>query len=114
SHKATDTAYARVHVTDYQNGTTTLDRRVFFLGKQGLWVRDTVTAEQPTAATVGPAFQFVGVYPAKGENWGHACQASVPVTFIWNDQFMMQFTNRPIDLLVFFMPKPGAKLVLDD
>jgi hypothetical protein len=38
----------------------------------------------------------------------------VPVAFIFKPEYMMQFTNRPIDLLVWYAPKPGATLAIDD
>jgi hypothetical protein len=107
-------AYARIHVTDYLEGPTTLDRRVFFLGDDGLWVRDTIQAPKSFQGTIGPAYQFTGVYPKKGGHWANACQPSVPVAFIFKPEYMMQFTNRPIDLLVWYAPKPGATLAIDD
>jgi len=114
-HKTDTAAFARVHVTHYMNGPFTLDRRVFLLGKQGLWVRDTVTGgSEEFRGTIGPAFQFVGVYPKRGTHWVNACQTSLPVSFIWKPEYMMQFKNRPIDLLVYFVPKPGTKIVIDD
>jgi len=114
-HKTAEKAYAHVRVTDYMNGPTTLDRRIFFLGKQGLWVRDTVTGgSEEFRGTIGPAYQFVGVYPKRGNNWVNACQTSVPVAFIWKPEYMMQFKNRPMDLLVYFMPKSGSAIAIDD
>jgi len=113
-HKTDRAACAHIHVTDYVNGPTTLDRRIFFLGKAGMWLRDTVTAQSGFTGTIGPAFQFVGVYPKRGENWVNACLTSVLEAFIWEPKYMMQFKNRPLDLLVYFMPKQGAELVADD
>ena len=72
------------------------------------------TAPRAFTGTVGPAYQFTGVYPKTGEHWANACQTSVPVAFIFKPEYMMQFTNRPIDLLVWYAPKPGATLAIDD
>jgi hypothetical protein len=113
-HAGDGVAYARIHVTDYLESPATLDRRVFFLGDDGLWVRDTIQAPKSFQGTIGPAYQFTGVYPKKGEHWANACQTSVPVAFIFKPEYMMQFTNRPIDLLVWYAPKPDATLAIDD
>ena len=113
-HTTRRASYAQVHVTDYLNGPTTLDRRVFFLGKRGMWLRDTLTAVKPFAGTIGPTYQFVGVYPERGDNWVNACQTSVPIPFLWKGPYLMQLTNRPRDLLVYNLPREGAKLVVDD
>ncbi len=113
-HTTRQASYAHVRVTGYLNGPTTLDRRVFFLGKRGIWLRDTLTAVQPFAGTIGPTCQFVGVYPERGDNWVNACQTSVPIPFLWQPQYMMQLTNRPLDLLVYYLPREGAKLAVDD
>jgi hypothetical protein len=107
-------SYARIHVEGYLNGPTTLDRRVFFLGKRGIWLRDTLTAAAPFEGTIGPAYQFVGVYPERGDHWVNACQTSVTAPFLWQPQYMMQWTNRPRDLLVYYLPREDARLVLDD
>lgn len=113
-HTTRRASYAQVHVTDYLNGPTTLDRRVFFLGKRGMWLRDTLTAVKPFAGTIGPTYQFTGVYPERGDNWVNACQTSVPIPFLWQPQYLMQLTNRPRDLLVYNLPREGAKLIVDD
>ncbi|MHB9025790.1 MAG: hypothetical protein ACYC7E_16755 [Armatimonadota bacterium] len=113
-HQTPEAAFAHIQVTDYMNGPTTLDRRVFFLGKRGIWLRDTLSAIKPFTGTIGPAFQFVGVYPDKGANWVNACQTSVPIPFLWKTEYMMQLTNRPVDLLVYYVPKAGARLAVDD
>ena len=113
-HAANKAGYARVHITNYMNLGATLDRRLFFLGDAGLWVRDTVTPTKPFRGKAGPAFQFVGVCPGRGENWVNACQTSLPGADIWTHQYQVQVANRPWDLLVWFRPDPDATLVIDD
>jgi len=113
-HATAGLGYARVHITNYQNAPATLDRRVFFLGDAGLWVRDTITCNKPFRGRIGPAFQFTGVTDKRGLHWVNACQVALPVAFIWDPKYMMQHTNRPWDLLVWCAQKPGAKLAVDD
>jgi hypothetical protein len=113
-HKTKEAAYAHMHATDYMEGPTTLDRRIFFLGHDGMWVRDTISAPKGFKGTIGPAFQFTGVYPKKGDHWADACQTSVPVAFISEPRYMIQFHNRPLDLLVWYGPRHEAELVIDD
>jgi hypothetical protein len=79
-----------------------------------MWIRDTVSAPRGFRGTIGPAFQFTGVYPKKGNHWANACQTTVPVAYISEPRYMMQFHNRPLDLLVWYAPKRGATLVIDD
>jgi len=113
-HAGQRVGYARVHITRYRNQPATLDRRVFFLGDDGLWVRDTLAVAEPFRGRAGPAFQFVGVYPKRGDHWVNACQTSLPAAAITLPYYMIQLTNRPWDLLVYAVPRYGAKLVIDD
>jgi hypothetical protein len=113
-HTAPQAAYARVHVEHYMGQPMTLDRRVFFLGQRGLWVRDTATAEKACAAGFGPAWQTAAVYGQRGAQWVNTCWPTVPAPYIWDLRYMMQWENRPWDLLLYFVPLAGAQLAIDD
>jgi len=113
-HTAPKAAYARVHVRHYMGQPITLDRRIFFLGDSGLWVRDTATAEKACAARLGPAWQTVAVYGQRGEHWVNTCWTTVPAPYIWDLRYMMQWENRPWDLLLYFVPQAGTEVAIDD
>jgi len=113
-HAGKRAAFAHIRVTDYLNGRTDLDRRIFFLGEHGLWVRDTLGSRDGFKGKIGPAFQFTGLHPVKGTHWAVGCQTTVPVANITAHAFAMQFRNRPTDLLVWYAPKRQARLTLDD
>ncbi len=107
-------ACAQVRIDDYMQQPLTLDRRLVFLGDAGLWVHDTVTAKEPYTGLVGPAWQTVATYSPRGESWVNTCQVTLPVAYIWEQKYMMQWHNRPVDLLLWFAPRPDAKLADDD
>lgn len=110
-----DCAYARVRVANYMAQPVTLDRRIWFLGDLGMWVQDTVESTEPYAATVGPAWQTVGIYGARGPRWLNTCYQSIPVAYIWEQKYMMQWNNRPWDLLVYFLPPTeGQEIKVED
>jgi len=113
-HASKEAAYARVHIERYMDQPVTLDRRIFFLGEVGIWVRDSVEATEPYSARIGPAWQTTAVYGKKGSNWVNTCMVSIPVAYIWELKYMMQWKNRPRDLLLYFVPQPGAEVVIDD
>jgi hypothetical protein len=107
-------AYARVHIRHYMGQPITLDRRIFFLGDSGLWVHDTATAEKACVARLGPAWQTVAVYGQRGERWVNTCWTTVPAPYIWDLRYMMQWENRPCDLMLCFLPHSGAAITIDD
>jgi hypothetical protein len=110
-----DCAYARVHITRYMGQPVTLDRRIWFLGDAGMWVQDTIEATEPYNATVGPAWQTLGVYGNKGQTWFNTCYQSIPVAYIWEQKYMMQWLNRPWDLLISFLPATeGQEIYTED
>jgi len=119
-HAAGKAGLARASITNYMDLRCNLQRRVFFLGDAGLWVRDTIAAGKGIPAgkafrgKIGPAYQFVALYPKRGTNWVNGCQISLPGADIWNPQYTIQLANRPWDLLVWFAPKTDATMVVDD
>ena len=113
-HTVHNAAYARVQIRHYMGQPITLDRRIFFLGDSGLWVHDTATAEKACAARLGPAWQTVAVYGQRGERWVNTCWTTVPAPYIWDLRYMMQWENRPWDLLLYFLPHASAALAIDD
>jgi len=113
-HTAPKAAYARVHIRRYMGQPVTLDRRFFFLGDAGLWVRDTATAGNTCAARFGPAWQTAAVYGRRGVRWVNSCWTTVPAPYIWDLRYMMQWENRPWDLLLYFLPCAGAQVAIDD
>jgi len=113
-HHSGGLACARVQITNYMKQPVTVDRRIFFLGDDGIWVRDTVEATEPYRARIGPAWQTVALYGERGEDWVNTCHVTIPVAFIWELKYMMQWTNRPWDLLVKFAGPPDAEMVIDD
>lgn len=113
-HAGRGAAYARVHVGRYMGRPVTLDRRLLFLGERGLWVRDTVTADEAVTLRLGPAWQTQAVYGKQGETWANTTWATQPVPAVFELNYMMQWTNRPWDLLLRFLPAAGAKLAVDD
>ena len=57
---------ARLRVSNYILYPLTVQREYMFLGKAGLWVRDTVEATKPFEANYGPAWQTTAVYGPTG------------------------------------------------
>lgn len=111
---APNAAYAHLRITDFMQQPVTVDRRIFFLGDAGLWVEDSVEATAPHPARFGPNWQTVAIYGERGPNWVNTYQPTIPVAFIWELQYMMQWPNRPWDLLVWFEPQGDAELALED
>ncbi len=110
-----EVTYCRLNVPNYLGRPVTLDRRLWFLGDSGMWVQDTIQSTEPYTATIGPAWQTLSTYGASGPNWVNTCYQTLPVAFIWQLQYMMQWTNRPWDLLVYFpAPPDGSALATDD
>jgi len=113
-HASRKVACASLRVGRYMDQPVTLERRIFFLGDEGLWVRDRLVADEPYEARIGPAWQTTHVYGERADNWVNTCMVTLPVAYIWELKYMMQWKNRPWDLLVYFMPHPGANVVIDD
>jgi hypothetical protein len=107
-------AYAQVHLINYMGTPVTLDRRLWFLGDAGLWVQDTAVSSRAYNGTLGPAWQTLATYGASGPNWVNTCYQSLPVAYIWELKYMMQWNNRPWDLLVYFLAPPSGALVATD
>jgi len=105
---------ARIRIDNYMGEPLTLVRRVLLLGDAGLLVRDTITATGPFDGAIGPAWQTTHVYGKQGFNWANTCQATLPVAYIWDPKYLMQVTNRPWDLLVWFAPREGTKMQVGD
>lgn len=106
--------YAQVHIERYYELPVTLDRRIFFVKNMLIWVQDTVTSTADVTAKVGPAWQTVAVYPTKGANWANTCMTTVPLSFIWDLKYLMQWTNLPWDLLVVYLPQEQVNMKLED
>lgn len=107
-------AYAQIQVTNYMGTPVQLDRRVWFLGDAGLWVQDTAVTTQVYNGLVGPAWQTLATYGVSGPNWFNTCYQSLPVAYIWELRYMMQWNNRPWDLLVYFLNPPSGALIATD
>jgi hypothetical protein len=106
--------YADLRITDYMQQPATVTRRIFMLGDAGLWIEDSVRTTEGYHARFGPAFQTVAHYGERGRNWLNTCHATVPVAFIWELEYMMQWPNRPIDLLVWFEPTEAGEMAIED
>lgn len=105
---------ADLRITDYMQQPMTLQRRLFMLGDAGIWVEDTVEATAPCSVRIGPAYQTVATHGARGENWINTCHPTIPVAFIWELQYMMQWSNRPQDLLIYFQPTAAGEMAVED
>ncbi len=106
--------FADLRITDYMQQPATVQRSIFMLGDAGLWIEDTLQATEGYHARFGPAFQTVAIYGERGSNWVNTCEVTVPVAFIWELQYMMQWPNRPWDLLLWFDPANAAELAIED
>jgi len=107
-------AHIRMHPYLGQEGLT-VDRRILFLGDAGLWVRDTMTAgANGFAGRVGPAWQATHVYGKQGTTWANLAQVTLPVANTQTTEFVTQWRNRPMDLLVCFLLTAGAEMSVDD
>lgn len=106
--------YADLRISDYMQQPASVRRRVMMLGDAGLWIEDTVEAAEAYHARFGPAFQTVAIYGERGPNWVNTCQVTLPVAFIWELQYMMQWPNRPWDLLVWFARTEAGELAIED
>jgi len=114
-HAAGTAAAARIRIENYMGERLTHTRRYFLLGDAGLWVHDSAVGKRRAfLGSFGPAFQTTHVYGKRGENWVNMCQVTVPVAYIWDPKFMMQWNNRPRDLLVYFVPADGAAIRQDN
>jgi hypothetical protein len=106
--------YADLRITDYMQQPAAVRREIMMLGDAGIWIEDTVQASEQYHARFGPAFQTVAIYGERGPNWVNTCHVTVPVAFIWELQYMMQWPNRPWDLLVWFEPTGAGEMAIDD
>lgn len=106
--------YAHIKMEHYNGKDVDVSRRVFFLGDKGLWVRDSLTAKNDFQAKIGPAWQVVNHYGVQGVNWVNTCANTIPVPYIYELKYMMQWTNQPEDLLIWFSNADGASMYIDD
>jgi len=105
---------ARVTITDFMGHPATVVREVFLMGDAAVWVRDTVTPVKSIRAQFGPAWQTTAVYGKQGDNWANTALVTLPVAYNMEHKYMMQWGNRPWDLLVWFAPDDGARMAIDD
>ncbi len=108
-------AYADVHIDGYMGEPASLDRRILFLKDTPvIWVQDTLNVTQEFTAAIGPAWQTVSIYSQQGANWVDMCLPTIPLAYIWDLKYLMQWSNLGRDLLVTFLPHPQASLQIDD
>jgi len=105
---------ARVTITHFMGHPVTVVREVFLMGEEAVWVRDTLRPARSARAQFGPAWQTTAVYGKRGENWANTALVTIPVAYNMEHKYMMQWGNRPWDLLVWFAPADGARMVIDD
>ena len=107
-------SYAQTVISPYVGQPATVTRRFFFVKNCFLWVRDEMKANAPIQATVGPAWQTIAIDRNPGANWVNTRMSTIPVADIWKPKYLMQWTNRPWDLVVIF-PKTGEGTIkIDD
>jgi hypothetical protein len=107
-------AYTQVHIDGYMGENASLDRRIFFVKGMLMWVQDTLTPDETMQAQVGPAWQTVAIYPTRGTNWVNTCLITSPLAYIWEQKYLMQWSNLPWDLLVVFLPDGQSTMRIDD
>ena len=107
--------FAHVNIDKYMGKPgSNHNRKFFFVKNKFIWVQDEFTTSQPFSGTFGPAWQTVGMYGIAGDNWVNTAMTTIPVANIYDPSYLMQWPNRPEDLLVLFFPQSGSHLQIDD
>ncbi len=97
-------SHARVRVAKYMGFEATHEREFLFVKNRFLLVRDETAFDESFRAAIGPTWNTQRVGEPRGENWlntwfeGHYFQTA------------RLYDVPPWDLLIFYGPKPGAKL----
>ncbi len=107
-----DFGYTRLRMEEYAGRPLDLKREIVFLGDEGIWVRDSVTAKSEFAGALGPMWHPGYVYGERGEHWVNGAQLTLPVTAFHKPGFATEWPNRPRDLLLQF--KGGASAAVED
>ncbi len=71
-------------------------------------------ATQACHARFGPPCQTVAIYGERGRNRADMCHVTVPVAFIWELEYMMQWPNLARDLLIWFDSTEAGEMAIED
>jgi len=110
----TKATVAQVKVKDYQATGADLDREIFFVKNNFIWIRDKVTSNKALTAKIGPAWQTVGLTGQSGSNWVDTSMPELPVPYIWELRNMMKWQNSSHNLLVTFPTLSGSPTIATD
>ncbi|MCA9217045.1 MAG: hypothetical protein KDB27_28445 [Planctomycetales bacterium] len=108
-HETEAATYASLRVRNLDGLPVVYDRDFIFVKNRFLATRETVTFEQPFTATVSPVWNTHNIGPQIGNHWAN--------TFIHQpvgDNGTRSMKTPPVDLLVWFAPRPDCTLQIVD